>query len=59
MEIKVAEPITYVRIYADSDGEVRSFGPGAVLLVEDTSGKGHISRVKRGERGSLVAIPLV
>jgi len=26
-----------------SDGEVRVIGPGEVLLVEDTSGKGHIS----------------
>jgi hypothetical protein len=28
-----------------SDGEIRRFGPGSVLLVEDTSGKGHASRV--------------
>jgi hypothetical protein len=28
-----------------SDGEVRRFGPGSVTLVEDTSGKGHKSRV--------------
>ncbi len=28
-----------------SDGEVRVFGPGSVTLVEDTSGKGHTSRV--------------
>jgi hypothetical protein len=28
-----------------SDGEVRSFGPGSVTLVEDTTGKGHVSRV--------------
>jgi|SRR5579871_1082231 hypothetical protein len=27
-----------------SDGEVRRFGPGSVVLVEDTSGKGHSSR---------------
>ena len=27
-----------------SDGEVRRFGPGSVLLVEDVSGKGHITR---------------
>lgn len=27
-----------------SDGEVRQFGPGSVVLVEDTSGKGHSSR---------------
>jgi hypothetical protein len=28
-----------------SDGEVRRFGPGSVVLVEDTSGTGHASRV--------------
>ena len=28
-----------------SDGETRRFGPGSVTLVEDTSGKGHKSRV--------------
>ena len=28
-----------------SDGERRELGPGAVLLLEDTVGKGHYSRV--------------
>ncbi len=28
-----------------SDGEIRRFGPGSVTLVEDTTGKGHKSRV--------------
>ena len=28
-----------------SDGDRRSFEPGAVLLVEDTTGKGHVTRV--------------
>lgn len=28
-----------------SDGEVRRFGPGNILRVEDTTGKGHASRV--------------
>jgi hypothetical protein len=28
-----------------SDGEARRFGAGSVLLVEDTTGKGHSSRV--------------
>jgi hypothetical protein len=28
-----------------SDGESRRFGPGSVLLAEDTTGKGHLSRV--------------
>jgi hypothetical protein len=27
-----------------SDGEVRRFGPGAVVLVEDLTGKGHTTR---------------
>ena len=28
-----------------SDGEVRRIGPGSIALVEDTTGKGHTSRV--------------
>jgi hypothetical protein len=28
-----------------SDGQVRQFGPGRVVLVEDTTGKGHLTRV--------------
>jgi hypothetical protein len=27
-----------------SDGERRVFGPGSVVLVEDTSGRGHVTR---------------
>src|SRR5262245_12226754 len=27
-----------------SDGEVRTFGPGDILLLEDTTGTGHVSR---------------
>jgi hypothetical protein len=39
-----------------SDGEVRRFGPGDVTLVEDTTGKGHITRsLHDGERVTLVA----
>lgn len=41
-----------------SDGEGRTFGPGAVVLVEDTFGKGHISRVVGKERGYCVVVPL-
>ncbi len=37
---------------AASDGETRRFGIGAVLRVEDTTGKGHSSRVV-GEFDSL------
>jgi quercetin dioxygenase-like cupin family protein len=36
-----------------SDGEVRRFRTGDVLLVEDTTGKGHLSRGV-GESGSRV-----
>ena len=41
-----------------SDGEVRRFGPGSVVLVEDTFGKGHVSRVASNERGYCVVVPL-
>lgn len=37
-----------------SDGETRQFGPGDVLLVEDTTGKGHRSRnLKLAVRSSI------
>lgn len=38
-----------------SDGEIRRFGPGSATLVEDTSGKGHRSRVV-GEQEVLLAV---
>ena len=38
-----------------SDGEARRFGTGSVLLVEDTTGKGHSSRVV-SENDSLAAM---
>jgi hypothetical protein len=41
-----------------SDGEVRTFGPGSIVLVEDTVGKGHISKVIGKERGYCVVVPL-
>jgi len=41
-----------------SSGETRRFGPGSVILVEDTSGKGHISRVVGSERCFMAALPL-
>ena len=41
-----------------SDGEKRRFGPGSILLAEDVTGKGHISRgVGKSERRTLF-IPL-
>jgi len=41
-----------------SDGMVRRFGPGSVVLVEDTEGKGHISRVVGTERVFMAALPM-
>jgi hypothetical protein len=43
---------------AVSDCEVRRFIIGDVLLLEDTFGKGHISRVVSNERAYAVFIPL-
>jgi hypothetical protein len=34
-----------------SDGEVRRFGSGSVVLLEDLRGKGHVTRVV-GDRGA-------
>jgi len=41
-----------------SDGTVRTFEPGSVVLVEDTEGKGHVSRVVGAERVFMAALPL-
>jgi hypothetical protein len=41
----------------ESDGEIHRFGPGCAILVEDTSGKGHISRVVGSESCYMAAIP--
>lgn len=42
-----------------SDGEVRQFGAGALLLAEDVTGPGHITRATgNGEGAVLMAIPL-
>ena len=41
------------------DGTVRNFAAGSVLLVEDTTGQGHISRVTdSGEARTSLFIPL-
>ena len=41
-----------------SDGEVREIGAGEILLVEDTSGKGHISQAIAGQMRHSVFITL-
>lgn len=40
------------------DGTVRRFGPGSILLAEDTTGEGHISRAVDGEPRSCLFVPL-
>ena len=41
-----------------SDGETRRFASGSVLLVEDTTGKGHASRVVSTEDSLAVLVRL-
>ena len=40
------------------DGTRRVLGPGEILLAEDTTGQGHISRAVDGEPRSCLFIPL-
>lgn len=40
------------------DGTIRRFGPGDVMLAEDTTGRGHITRVVGGEPRHYAFIPL-
>jgi uncharacterized cupin superfamily protein len=40
------------------DGTVRRFGPGDVMLADDTTGHGHITRVVSKEPRTYVMIPL-
>jgi len=41
-----------------SDGEIRRIGPGTVMLAEDTTGKGHITRGVGIEERLSLFIPL-
>jgi hypothetical protein len=41
-----------------SDGEKRRFGPGSILLAEDLTGKGHISRGVGDSTRRVLFIPL-
>ncbi len=36
-----------------SGGETRHFGPGSIMLADDTTGKGHISKLLTEERLSI------
>jgi quercetin dioxygenase-like cupin family protein len=40
------------------NGAIRRFGPGDVMLAEDTTGRGHITRVVGGQPRHYVFIPL-
>jgi hypothetical protein len=40
-----------------TDGDRRTFPPGGVALLEDTAGRGHVTRASKG-RASFVAVPL-
>ena len=41
-----------------SDGERRVIGAGEVLLVEDTTGKGHLSKAVAGQTRRSIFIPI-
>jgi hypothetical protein len=41
-----------------SDGEKRVLGPGEVFLVEDTHGKGHISRAVNNQLRHCIFVTL-
>lgn len=41
-----------------SDGETRVIGPGEVLLVEDTTGKGHLSKAVDGKMRRSIFVPI-
>lgn len=40
------------------DGEVRRFGPGTILLMDDTTGKGHITKVVGDTDHVALTIPV-
>ncbi|HEX3864788.1 MAG TPA: hypothetical protein VHY35_24145 [Stellaceae bacterium] len=40
-----------------SDGEARIIGAGEVILVEDTSGKGHLSKAVEGKIRNCIFVP--
>src|SRR3954470_5226241 len=41
-----------------SDGEARVIGAGEVILVEDTSGKGHLSKAIEGKIRHCIFVPV-
>jgi hypothetical protein len=45
-------------VVTPSDGETRRFGPGDLLLLEDTAGKGHSTRVVGAEPFLILGLAL-
>jgi quercetin dioxygenase-like cupin family protein len=41
-----------------SDGEARVIGAGEIVLVEDTSGKGHLSKAVEGKIRHCIFVPV-
>ena len=41
-----------------SDGEARKIGAGEVILVEDTTGKGHLSKAVDGKIRHCIFVPI-
>ena len=41
-----------------SDGETRVIGAGEVLLIEDTTGKGHLSKAVGGQMRHSIFVPI-
>jgi len=41
-----------------SDGETRTIGAGEVFLVEDTTGKGHLSKAIDGKIRNCIFVPI-
>jgi hypothetical protein len=41
-----------------SDGETRHIGPGEIILVEDTHGKGHCSKAIEGKLRHSIFVPI-
>ena len=51
-------PLSGEMMFRVSDGEERVFGAGDVLLVEDTEGVGHVSRMVSAGLGLFAVVPL-
>lgn len=58
-------PIRELNVYVSgegviqaSDGESRTLGPGTILLAEDTTGRGHVSKVTGPNEVFVVVVTL-